>query len=46
MLALLGKWVGVWWRGRRGRGQTVLVNAAVIERTGDGLVREATVVRI
>ncbi|KAH9240051.1 hypothetical protein K456DRAFT_1745983 [Colletotrichum gloeosporioides 23] len=39
--------IGVWWRGgRRGRGATVLVNAAVVGGLGDRLVREAAVVRI
>ncbi|KAH0444651.1 phosphoric ester hydrolase [Colletotrichum kahawae] len=39
--------IGVWWRGgRRGRGETVLVNAAVVGGLGDRLVREAAVVRI
>ncbi|KAF3800647.1 putative rhamnogalacturonate lyase C [Colletotrichum gloeosporioides] len=39
--------IGVWWRGgRRGRGETVLVNAAVVGGIGDRLVREAAVVRI
>ncbi|KAF6811210.1 phosphoric ester hydrolase [Colletotrichum sojae] len=40
-------WVGVWWRGgRRGVGETVVVNAAVVGGIGDRLVREPIVVRI
>ncbi|KZL75652.1 metallophosphoesterase domain-containing protein [Colletotrichum incanum] len=43
----LGAWVGVWWNsGRRGRGETLLVNAAVVGGIKDRLVREAIVVEM
>ncbi|GKT51563.1 putative Rho-type GTPase-activating protein 4 [Colletotrichum spaethianum] len=40
-------WASVWWNGgRRTKGETVLVNAAVVGGIKDRLVREAIVVRI
>ncbi|OLN86288.1 putative rhamnogalacturonate lyase C 4 [Colletotrichum chlorophyti] len=50
-LAALGRcfwaWRRVWWRGgRRGKGESLFVNAAVVGAVGDRLVREGIVVRI